>query len=121
MLTHAVAASPKDTLHKLNTSPSTAFMLRLKTRARPCIQTPLDRSLPWTPRGGRAAFQIRYPINFVVKHQNSFMSRKEPALRRLKPTGLSQSTFRLCAGLLPDRRLRHRDDHLEAAHKIWWS
>ena len=36
------------------------------------------------PHGSRAAFQLRYPINFVVKHPTSL--KEKPALRRLKPT-----------------------------------
>ena len=36
------------------------------------------------PHGSQAAFQLRYPINFVVKHHPPLYER--PALRRLKPT-----------------------------------
>jgi hypothetical protein len=98
-LTRTVDLSPKDTLHNLNT------LLLQATYACASLCSALYvnafgillRSMRLT--ADTSAFQMRYPINFVVKHPSLYLCvEKRPALRLLKPArkSISRSTDPAC-------------------------
>ena len=66
-----------------------------------------------TPHGGLAAFQSRYPINFVVKHPNPLFRREGPALRLMKPA--TDPKIAACFEIEVSIRIKREGSDLEAA------
>jgi hypothetical protein len=95
MLAHSVSESPKDTLQMIEHLPESvtctnSHVLGLVFNAfGTCLL--LMRLTALTGQ-----FQLRYPINFVVKHQCSFFRRRSRALRLMKPVRAILSTRRTC-------------------------